>query len=122
WFGKDDLLKVGPVSAGAVHGPACYGTGGTEPTVTDANLVLGRLSSGGLLGGRMRLEPAKARAAIEPVATRLGFTVERAALGILAIVVSNMVRAIRAISVERGYDPRELTLLAFGGAGPLHAR
>ena len=122
WFGKDDLLKVGPVSAGAVPGPACYGAGGTQPTVTDANLVLGRLSPGGLLGGRMRLDPAKGRAAIEPVAKRLGFTVERAALGILAIVVSNMVRAIRAISVERGYDPRELTLLAFGGAGPLHAR
>jgi N-methylhydantoinase A len=122
WFGKDDLLKVGPISAGASPGPACYGLGGTQPTVTDANLVLGRLSSGGLLGGRMGLDPSKARAAIVPLAERLGFTVERAALGILAIVVSNMVRAVRAISVERGYDPRELSLLAFGGAGPLHAR
>lgn len=122
WFGKDDLLKVGPISAGAVPGPACYGGGGTQPTVTDANLVLGRLSAGGLLGGRMRLDPVKARKSITPVAERLGFSIERAALGIIAIVVSNMVRAIRAISVERGYDPRELTLMAFGGAGPLHAR
>jgi N-methylhydantoinase A len=122
WFGRDDLLKVGPISAGAVPGPACYGAGGTEATVTDANLVLGRLSLGGLLGGRMRLDPDKARAAVETVAERLGFSVERAALGIIEIVVSNMVRAIRAVSVERGYDPRELSLLAFGGAGPLHAR
>jgi N-methylhydantoinase A len=122
WFGKDELLKVGPISAGAVPGPACYGAGGMNATVTDANLLLGRLSEGGLLGGRMRLDAGKARTAIEPIASRLGIGVEKAALGILEIVVSNMVRAIRAISVERGYDPRELTLLAFGGAGPLHAR
>jgi len=122
WFDKDDLLKVGPISAGAVPGPACYGQGGTEPTVTDANLLLGRLSTGGLLGGRMALDPARAAAAIAPVAQRLNLTPERTALGILEIVVANMVRAIRAISVERGYDPRALSLLAFGGAGPLHAR
>ena len=122
WFDRDDLLKVGPVSAGAAPGPACYGGGGEEATVTDANLILGRLSPGGLLGGAMRLDADAARRAVEPVAKRLEFTVERAAHGILEIVVSNMCRAIRAISVECGHDPRRLALVAFGGAGPLHAR
>ena len=121
WFDRDGLLKVGPDSAGAVPGPACYGRGGTRPTVSDANLVLGRLSGEGLLGGSMGLDAAAARAALEPVADRLGFGVERAAHGIVAIVVSNMVRAIRGISVERGLDPRRFALIAFGGAGPLHA-
>jgi N-methylhydantoinase A len=122
WFDRDDLLKVGPVSAGAAPGPACYGGGGEEATVTDANLILGRLSPGGLLGGAMNLDEAAARRVMEPVAKRLGFTVEHAAHGILEIVVSNMCRAIRAISVECGHDPRQLALVAFGGAGPLHAR
>ena len=122
WFDRDGLLKVGPASAGADPGPACYGRGGREPTVTDANLVLGRLSSRGLLGGEMALDESLARAAFAPVAERLGFDVERTADGVLGIVVANMVRAIRTISVERGYDPRGFTLMAFGGAGPLHAR
>ena len=122
WFDRDGLLKVGPASAGADPGPACYGRGGREPTVTDANLVLGRLSSRGLLGGEMALDASLARAAFAPVAERLGFDVERTADGVLGIVVANMVRAIRTISVERGYDPRGFTLMAFGGAGPLHAR
>lgn len=121
WFDRDGLLKVGPESAGAAPGPACYGRGGTRPTVSDANLVLGRLSGGGLLGGSMALDVDAARAVLAPVADRLGFTVERTAHGIISIVVSNMVRAIRGISVERGLDPRRFTLLAFGGAGPLHA-
>ena len=121
WFDRDGLLKVGPESAGADPGPACYGRGGTRPTVTDANLVLGRLSAGGLLGGAMALDPVAARAALVPAADRLGFPVERTAHGILEIVVSNMVRAIRAVSVERGIDPRGFVLLPFGGAGPLHA-
>ena len=122
WFDRDGLLKVGPASAGADPGPACYGRGGDRPTVTDANLVLGRLSSRGLLAGEMGLDASLSRAAFAPVAERLGFDVERTAHGVLGIVVANMVRAIRTISVERGYDPREFTLMAFGGAGPLHAR
>lgn len=121
WFDRDGLVKVGPASAGAVPGPACYGRGGTEATVTDANVVLGRLSGHGLLGGAMSLDVEASRRVVGSLAERLGFTVERAALGILDIVSANMVRAIRAISVERGHDPRDFVLLPFGGAGPLHA-
>ena len=121
WFDRDDRLKVGPISAGADPGPACYGLGGDKATVTDANLVLGRLSPAGLLDGSMRLDRDAACRAIKPIADRLGFTLERTAHGILEVVVSNMARIIRAISVDRGYDPRELSLLAFGGGGPLHA-
>lgn len=121
WFERDGLMKVGPISAGAVPGPACYGIGGDRPTVTDANLALGRLSARGLIGGRMPLDVDRARAALAPLADRLGFTIERAALGVLGIVVSNMVRAIRSVSVERGHDPRGFTLMPFGGAGALHA-
>jgi N-methylhydantoinase A len=121
WFERDGGLKVGPTSAGAVPGPACYGLGGEAATVTDANLLLGRLSSAGLVGGRMALDPAAARHALRAVAEQLGFSVERAAHGVLAIAVSNMVRSLRSVSVERGHDPRGFTLFAFGGAGPLHA-
>ncbi len=121
WFDADGLAKVGPESAGADPGPACYGRGGTAATVSDANLLLGRLPAGGLLGGRMPLDVALARAAFAPVAEHLGYSVERAAHGVIEIAVANMVRAIRAISVERGHDPREFSLMAFGGAGPLHA-
>ncbi len=121
WFDRDGLLKVGPESAGAVPGPACYGRGGTRPTVSDANLVLGRLGTE-LVDGGMTLDPDAARAALAPVAERLGVTVERAAMGVIGIVSANMVRAIRTISVERGYDPRGFTLMPFGGAGPLHGR
>jgi len=120
WFDRDGLMKVGPQSAGAQPGPACYSRGGQEATVTDANLVLGRLS-GGLLGGDMALDATLASKAIAPLAERLGFSVERTAHGMLGIVVANMVRAIRSVSVERGHDPRAFTLLPFGGAGPLHA-
>ena len=122
WFDRDGLLKVGPQSAGAEPGPACYGRGGTEPTVTDANLLLGRLSARGLLGGRMTLDRDRAAQAFARVAGELGYGVERAAHGVNGVVVANMVRAIRTISVERGHDPRDFTLVAFGGAGPLHAR
>jgi N-methylhydantoinase A len=121
WFDRDGLLKVGPLSAGADPGPACYGKGGRSATVTDANLVLGRLSAKGLIGGRMPLDPEAARTAIKPIAERLGFSLERTAFGIIEIVVANMVRAIRTVSVERGHDPRDYCLLPFGGAGPLHA-
>jgi N-methylhydantoinase A len=113
-------LSVGPRSAGAVPGPAAYGRGGTEATVTDAHVVLGNLPEQ-LLGGRMRLDAAAAREAIsQGVAAPLGMSVEAAARGILAIVDNNMVGALRVVSVERGHDPRDFTLVPFGGAGPLH--
>jgi N-methylhydantoinase A len=121
WFDRDGLLKVGPASAGAQPGPACYGRGGTLPTVSDANLVLGRLGSE-LVDGGMTMDLAAARTALSQVAQKLGESVERAAIGVINIVTANMVRAIRTISVERGYDPRAFTLMPFGGAGPLHAR
>ena len=120
WFDKDNLMKVGPLSAGAEPGPACYNRGGTEATVSDANLILGRLPDS-LIGGAMVLDIQKAKTAILPIAKRLGFSIERTAHGILGIVVSNMVRAIRVVSVERGHDPRDFSLMAFGGAGALHA-
>jgi N-methylhydantoinase A len=122
WFDRDGLLKVGPISAGAHPGPACYGQGGTEPTVTDANLVLGRLSETGLLDGAMPLQCSLAAKSLEPVAERVGVSLEEAALGVLAIAVANMTRSVRRMSVERGRDPRDFALMAFGGAGPLHAR
>ncbi|MDF2096002.1 hydantoinase/oxoprolinase family protein [Aquibaculum arenosum] len=121
WFERDGLLKVGPLSAGADPGPACYRRGGDQLTVTDANVVLGRLSARGLLGGSMSLDVAASRAVTAPIAERLGFSIEKTAQGVLGIVTANMVRAIRAISVERGHDPRQFTLMPFGGAGPLHA-
>jgi len=122
WFDRDGLMKVGPVSAGADPGPACYRRGGTEPTVSDANLVLGRLSAGGLLGGAMSLDAGLARESLIPLAKSMNLTVEKTAHGIISVVVANMVRAIRTISVERGHDPRRFALMPFGGAGPLHAR
>lgn len=122
WVDDGGALKVGPMSAGADPGPACYGKGATAPTVTDANLVLGRITAGDFLGGRMAIQPELARQAVEKgICQRLGLDLLQAARGIMTIVNDNMVRAVRAISVERGYDPREFTLLAFGGAGPLHA-
>ncbi|WP_316980243.1 hydantoinase/oxoprolinase family protein [Shumkonia mesophila] len=121
WFDADGLFKVGPQSAGAEPGPACYCRGGTLPTVSDANLVLGRLSET-LLNGEMRLDVEPARRAIATVADPMGKTVEEAALGLLEVMVVNMVRAIRTLSVERGHDPRDFTLMPFGGAGGLHAR
>ena len=122
WIDRDGLLKVGPKSMGAEPGPACYGLGGTLPTVTDANLLLGRLSGHGLLGGSMKLDASRAAAAFDPITDTLGITTLRAAQGVVEIVVANMVRAIRTISVERGHDPRAYCLMPFGGAGPLHAR
>jgi N-methylhydantoinase A len=116
------LLKVGPRSAGASPGPACYGLGGSEPTVTDADLVLGYLDPGYFLGGRMRLDADAARAAIEEhVATPLGLSIEQAAWGIHSIVNENMANAARVHAVERGLDASTLPLFAFGGAGPVHA-
>jgi len=122
WFDRDGLLKVGPISAGADPGPACYDKGGDQPTVTDANLLLGRLSDRGLLDGDMGLNTDLAGEAMAPLSESLGFSNERTAHGVLGIVVANMVRTIRTISVERGHDPRDFVLMPFGGAGPLHAR
>jgi N-methylhydantoinase A len=108
------------MSTGADPGPACYGKGGREPTVSDANLVLGRLPEE-LIGGGMRLIPALAEQAIAPLATKLGLSLRETALGIVRIVNANMMRAIRVVSIERGHDPRVFTLMPFGGAGALHA-
>lgn len=116
----DGLMKVGPESAGAVPGPACYGQGGMEPTVSDANVVLGRLPTS-LAGGGLTLDRGLAEDAVARIAGRLGIPTIRAALGIVGIVNSNMTRAIRAVSTEKGHDPRDFALMPFGGAGGLHA-
>jgi N-methylhydantoinase A len=115
------LLKVGPRSAGADPGPVCYDRGNREPTVTDANVVLQTLNPTHLLGGRMQVRQDLARAAIQGLADRLGMELMATAQGIVSVVTANMARAIRVISVQRGHDPRDYTLVAFGGAGPLHA-
>lgn len=114
-------FRVGPRSAGANPGPACYGRGGQEPTVTDANLVLGRLDPEHFLGGRMAVDPALASRAIEGLALSLGLSREEAAEGVVTIVNSNMANAIRGVTIRKGHDPHEFTLVAFGGAGPMHA-
>jgi N-methylhydantoinase A len=115
------LLTVGPQSAGADPGPACYGFGGRAPTVTDADLVLGYLNPDYFLGGRMRLDIDAARRAVGTLAARVGLTIEQAAWGIHRIVNENMANAARAHLSERGADPRRMPLFAFGGAGPVHA-
>ena len=122
--GIDDggALKVGPKSAGATPGPACYMRGGENPCVTDANIVLGKLNQKKILGGRMDVDIDLAKKAIkEKICDKSGLDEKRAANGIITVVNSNMVRAIRSVSVEKGYDVREFSLMAFGGAGPLHA-
>ncbi len=114
--------KVGPISAGADPGPVCYGRGGVSPTITDCNLVLGYLDPGGLVGGAMKLDLEAARAAVQrDLAGPMGCSVEDAAFGMLRLASATMMRAIRAVSVERGRDPRQFALLAFGGNGPLFA-
>ena len=120
-IGAGSVLTVGPRSAGAMPGPAAYGRGGSEPTVTDANVVLGRLGTEELLGGEIRLDRTKAETAVAALAARLKLTPIAMAEGILRIAVANMTAAIKEISVMRGLDPRDYALLAYGGAGPLHA-
>ena len=117
------LLKVGPESAGAVPGPACYPNGGSEPTVTDADLAMGLLNPDYFLGGEIRLDKSKNIKAVieEKIASKLGVSVEEAAMGIHEVVNANMSRAMRIISVERGQDPALLSIVAFGGAGPVHS-
>lgn len=114
------LLQVGPRSAGANPGPACYGRGGVEATVTDANLVLGRLLPEAFLGGDMRLDDSAAKDAILSLANKLNLASEQAALGVIRVANEHMARALRVMSIQRGVDPREFTLVSFGGAGGLH--
>ncbi|MSO76210.1 MAG: hydantoinase/oxoprolinase family protein [Alphaproteobacteria bacterium] len=122
WVDRAGRLRVGPESAGADPGPACYGRGGREPTVTDANLVLGRISPDRFVGGAMPLDPAPARSAIETrLGAPLGLGLEAAADGLIRIALANMARTIRLSLFEKGLDPREFALVAFGGAGGLHA-
>jgi N-methylhydantoinase A len=125
WLDGLAAVKVGPRSAGSTPGPVCYGRGGTEPTVTDANLVLGRIGAASFLGGRMSLDAGAAERAIGDLATRLGFSgrsgLDEMAQGILTLSTLSMASAIRRITVERGLDPRDFSLFAFGGGGPLHA-
>ena len=121
WIDQGGGLKVGPQSAGADPGPACYGGGGNEPTVTDAQLVLGRLPETGLLGGRMDINKDLATKALKSVAEKIGLSIEETAAGVIRIANEKMIQAIRLITVDRGFDPREFTFLPFGGAGPLHA-
>ena len=117
---KGGFLRVGPQSAGADPGPACYDQGGREATVTDANLVLGRLNAEYFLGGRMKLNPARAQSAVSALGEKMGLDRAAAAQAIIDVADENMANAIRVISVERGLDPREFALVSFGGAGPLH--
>ena len=121
WHDPGGALNVGPRSAGADPGPACYGRGGTAPTVTDANLVLGRLNPDYFNGGRIPLDPAAAKVAVVELARALGMGLEEAALGILKVVNANMVKGIATVTIQRGIDVRDFSLLSFGGAGGLHA-
>ena len=120
WINSLGILQVGPQSAGSQPGPACYDQGGTEPTISDANLVLGYLNEEGLLGGRLPLNLEKARAAVKKIADPLHLTVEQAAYGMFTIVNNNMVNGIRRVSVERGFDPRDFVLVGAGGATAAH--
>ncbi|MGA2970828.1 MAG: hydantoinase/oxoprolinase family protein, partial [Acidimicrobiales bacterium] len=120
WIDKGGMLRVGPQSAGAQPGPACYGRGGVDATVTDANLVLGRINPATFLGGSMRLDVAAAAAAVGRVAERVGMAEDETAMAIVRIANNNMVGALRSVLIERGLDPRDFVLMAFGGAGPLH--
>ncbi|MBV9718742.1 MAG: hydantoinase/oxoprolinase family protein [Candidatus Eremiobacteraeota bacterium] len=120
WLDESGSLRVGPLSAGANPGPACYGTS-DRPTVTDANVVLGRLNPRYLLGGSFVIDASRAQTAIEALARRLGMTAHAAAAGVVRLIDDAMARVLRIVTIERGLDPRDFTLVAFGGGGPLHA-
>ncbi len=120
WIDEGGVLKSGPASAGSAPGPACYGAGGTEATNTDANMVLGALNPDALAGGVKKLRPERAQEAVQRIAHGLGMDVTEAANGIITVSNANMVQAMRQVTTERGYDPRDFALVAFGGAGPLH--
>ncbi len=121
WIDKGGILRVGPQSAGADPGPAAYGMGGTNPTVSDANLILGRLNPDYFLGGTILLRTDLANQSVQTLAEKLQLTMEECAYGIIRVVNANMERAIRVVSIQRGFDPRDFALIAFGGAGPMHA-
>ncbi len=121
WIDKAGALKVGPQSAGAVPGPACYGKGGTEPTVTDANLLAGRINPAYFLGGEIRLDVEAARRAVRKIADPFELSEDDASLGIIRLANASMDNLLQLVSVRRGFDPREFSLVAFGGAGPMHA-
>lgn len=120
WIDEGRIMRVGPHSAGANPGPAAYGSGGQDPTVTDANLLLGRLNPEYFLGGDIQLHAKLARSAVEQLSRQLLLSTEKCAHGIIRVVNANMERAIRVVSIQRGYDPRDFSLVAFGGAGPMH--
>jgi N-methylhydantoinase A len=115
------MLRVGPQSAGADPGPACYGKGGREATTTDAHVVIGTIRPGSFLGGRMMLDATAAHDVFRPIASRYGMSIDQAASSVLRLADANIVRAIQLVSTERGRDPRDYVLVPFGGAGPLHA-
>ncbi|MBC7880561.1 MAG: hydantoinase/oxoprolinase family protein [Anaerolineae bacterium] len=121
WIDPGGALKVGPQSAGSLPGPVAYGRGGKQPTITDANVFLGYLEDGAMLGGSVRIDRSAAAAALEKLGESLGLSAERIAIGMRAIANAHMCAALRVMSIERGIDPRRLALLAFGGAGPMHA-
>jgi N-methylhydantoinase A len=121
WFDDGGALRVGPKSAGAVPGPACYGRGGIEPTVTDAMLITGVIDPTHFLGGRLTIHPELARQAYAPIAERLGISIDAAAAGVIHLVNEATIDALKLISIRRGHDPRDFTLVAFGGGGPMHA-
>jgi N-methylhydantoinase A len=121
WLDVDNALRIGPASAGSMPGPACYGRGGHAPTITDANVVLNRIRGGTLLGGKIRVDDTAAAASLGPIQQRLGLaSIPELAEGALQLVEVKIVSAIREISLERGFDPRDFALMAFGGAGPMH--
>lgn len=121
WIDSADALKIGPVSAGADPGPACYGWGGEQPTVTDANVLAGRINPDYFLGGEIPLHVDKAVQAMQPIADAFDMSVEDAAMGVIRLADANMMKALRLVSVRKGYDPREFALVAFGGGGAMHA-
>ena len=121
WVDEVGSLHVGPQSAGALPGPACYSRGGEDPTVTDANVIAQRINPNYFLGGEIKLDVGQARKALGKVAKHLAMSVEEAALGVIRLTNANMVNTLKLVSLNRGYDPRDFTLVAFGGAGPMHA-
>ena len=121
WVDDGGLLRVGPQSAGAEPGPACYGRGGEVPTVTDAHMIRGSVRAESFLGGEMKVDPAASRGVFAPLAEALDISVEELADSVIQLAESNIVRAIQQVSTERGRDPRGYAIVPFGGAGPLHA-